>query len=340
MDTRTFENLKRELEAGLDPDQLVELERVLSGLISARMAEAVIARQSHRRRIICPHCGSDDVVKDGKDKRGHQRFWCRKRNGHGCGKTFNVLTNTPLARMRKADLWYRFLMMQRGGLSLLRTSEFLKISSRTAWRWRHCFLSLPASLQSEKLDGIVEVDETFLLDSFKGSRGWKRGNPPANRPPRYRGRDASHAVTFSEQVPILMAVDRAGGRYHAVLEARSTKAIEKALGKRIAMGAIVCTDGLKSYSSIVRKAGAEHVVIPPPNRSWLRKAIGGKPRVPGRFTLGRVNAEHESLKTFLNGRFKGVSTAYLPSYMGWLRQAREGGFDTKDYLERPIAARR
>lgn len=339
MDSLAFENLKRELRSGLDPDQLVDLERALGALVSDCMAEAVIARESDKPTIKCPHCKNFDVVKDGRDRKGRQRFWCRKRNGKGCNRSFNVLTGTPLARMRKAGLWYDFLAKDHVGRSLVKIARDLNISSRTAWRWRHRFLRLPMAMQAESLDGIIEIDETFLLDSFKGSRGWKRGNPPANRPPRYRGRYAAKEWTLSEQIPILMALDRTGGEVDVVLEGRSSKAIDKALENKIARGSVVCTDGLKSYPKVIKKAGAEHVVINPPDKGWLRKVLGGKPRKKGRLTLGRVNAQHERLKTFVNHRFRGVSTAYLPAYMGWLRQIRPGGFKAKDYLERPIAKR-
>ena len=40
----------------------------------------------------CPHCAGMHVVRNGM-ARGLQRYRCR-----GCGKTFNALTYTPLAR--------------------------------------------------------------------------------------------------------------------------------------------------------------------------------------------------------------------------------------------------
>ena len=46
-----------------------------------------------------PHCGTVGIVKHGRDENGQQRFRCRL--PLGCGRTFNALTNTPLARMRK-----------------------------------------------------------------------------------------------------------------------------------------------------------------------------------------------------------------------------------------------
>ena len=40
----------------------------------------------------------------------------------------------------------------------------------TAFRWRHRFLGSPALDKPKTLRGIVEADETFILESFKGRR--------------------------------------------------------------------------------------------------------------------------------------------------------------------------
>jgi len=45
--------------------------------------------------VICPHCGGQRMVRNGQAD-GLQRYKCR-----GCGKTFNALTATPLARLRQ-----------------------------------------------------------------------------------------------------------------------------------------------------------------------------------------------------------------------------------------------
>jgi hypothetical protein len=57
----------------------------------------------------------------------------------------------------------------------------LPINRLTAWRWRHRLLAALESSKPERLGGIVEVDETFFLRSFKGHHGWKRGQAPENR---------------------------------------------------------------------------------------------------------------------------------------------------------------
>src|SRR5208337_2049957 len=44
------------------------------------------------------------------------------------------------------------------------------VAYTTAFRWRHRFLAAPALDKPTRLNGIVEADETFILESFKGRR--------------------------------------------------------------------------------------------------------------------------------------------------------------------------
>jgi len=54
------------------------------------------------------------------------------------------------------------------GKSLAKTAELCGVHPTTAFRWRHRFLGAPAIDKPQSLSGIVEADETFILESFKG----------------------------------------------------------------------------------------------------------------------------------------------------------------------------
>lgn len=64
----------------------------------------------------------------------------------------------------------------------------------------------------------------------------------------------------------------------------------------------------------------------------LAKASGGRPRKAERLGLGRVNAHHQRLKTFVNRQANGVSTRYLPAHLGWKRAIRRPGFSPENLL--------
>lgn len=263
-------------------------------------------------------------MRHGLDGRGRQRFKCRTQ---GCGRSFNALTGTPLARLRKPELWLTYARLMMRGLSLKKIEEAMPIWASMAFRWRHRFLELPTALQAEKVQGIVEIDETYFLRSFKGHRGWKNGQPPAPRPPRYRGSGAVSPGLSAEHVPVLTAVDQAGGIVEERLAQRNKTEIERALEGRIAAGALVRTDGLKHYKTVINKAQAHHQVIRPKKQSWAGKIVGAKPRNRGKANLGRVNQHHERIKDTLNKHFRGVSTHNINRYLGYLRLLTRRDFD-------------
>src|ERR1700738_4506012 len=91
------------------------------------------------------------------------RFGCKS-----CGRTFNALTKTPMAHLRKKEKWLDHARAMIEGKSLAKTAALCGVHPTTAFRWRHRFLRAPASDKPRSLSGIVEADETFILESFKG----------------------------------------------------------------------------------------------------------------------------------------------------------------------------
>jgi transposase-like protein len=56
---------------------------------------------------------------------------------HVCGKTFNALTGTPLARLQRRDAWLRYARFG-DGVSLRKAAKRADRAD-TAFRWRHRF---------------------------------------------------------------------------------------------------------------------------------------------------------------------------------------------------------
>lgn len=339
MDGQQFALLKADIERQLTAEQCIEIEELAKRLLSSKTGEAAAARRAlvdatDRR---CPHCGAAGVVKHGKDDRGRQRFRCRKVGAVGCGKTWNGFTGTPLARMRKPELWLVYVREMTAPKSLNQIrSKGIPIARLTAWRWRRRFLALAVLLQAPKLDGIIEADETYFLRSFKGHRGWKNGTPPANRPPRYRGSGALKPGISAEQVAVLSALDRTGALIESVIKNRSSIEFDRVLGGRLAPSSILCVDGAPAYQSLAFASNVRLKVIPPATMTPLQKAAGGMPRRRGRLTLGRVNSHHAVLKAEINGELRGVSTRFLPEYLAWIRTVRQPGFRPETFIDTAV----
>ena len=147
-----------------------------------RLPEAEPVTAAAERRVEatgCPHCGGRRLQRWGHSH-GLPRYRC-----NGCRRSFNALTGTPLARLRKKDRWAAQTAAMLAGESLAKAAKRCGVAASTAFRWRHRFLQAPALDKPTKLTGIVEADETFILESFKGKRS---GLP---RPARKRGGKAA-----------------------------------------------------------------------------------------------------------------------------------------------------
>jgi transposase-like protein len=245
----------------------------------------------------CPHCGGDDIRPWGKAS-GKPRYRCV-----GCGRTFNPLTGTPLAGLHYPDRWQDQARALISGETIAKAAERCGVDYTTAFRWRHRFLEALNRDKPASLSGIVEADETFILESFKGKR---RGLP---RAARKRGGKASKRGLSSEQIPVMVARDRSGATMDAVLPRLDAASITAALGRIITKPAQLCCDGGTAIKAFARRAKLTFHVLPAPGSP--------QPGAPD-LHINNVNAYHSRLKEWLR-RFHGVATANLPTYLSWRR---------------------
>jgi transposase-like protein len=249
----------------------------------------------------CPHCAAHEVVGWGRSH-GLLRFRCKS-----CGRTFNALTRTPMAHLRKKERWLDHARAMIEGKSLAKTAALCGVHPTTAFRWRHRFLRAPASDKPRSLRGIVEADETFILESFKGR--WS----DLPRKARKRGGTARHTGLYQDNIPVLVARDRKGATFDAVLPQVDGASVEAALAGVVTPGNHLIGDGGKAIAAFARKAGIPFHAVPAPGKPT--------PKAP-HLHINNVNAYHGRLKQWLN-RFNGVATKNLPNYLGW-RRALEG----------------
>ena len=68
------------------------------------------------------------------------------------------------------DRWHDQARALINGETVAKAAGRCKVAYTTAFRWRHRFLSALNLDKPQQLSGIVEADETFILESFKGKR--------------------------------------------------------------------------------------------------------------------------------------------------------------------------
>ena len=76
----------------------------------------------------CPHCAGREVVGWGRSH-GLLRFRCKS-----CGRTFNALTKTPMAHLRKKEKWLDHARAMIEGKSLAKTAQLCGAHPTTAFR--------------------------------------------------------------------------------------------------------------------------------------------------------------------------------------------------------------
>ena len=283
-------------EADLPQPATVMEDATVDVAVSAVVSLAMAA-QAHAERAGCPHCASRKL-----QRWGHASGLPRYRCGD-CRRTFNALTGTPLARLRMKDRWADQAQALITGESVVKAATRCGVAVTTAFRWRHRFLSAPAIDKPSQLTGIVEADETYILESFKGKRAG------LSRPAHKRGGLAKTRGLSAEQIPVLIARDRTGATTDAVLAKRDRASIAAALGGIVTPKNQLCCDGGKAIVSFARKAKIPCCILPKPG--------GPRPAAPN-LHINNVNAYHGRLKEWLRP-FHGVATAYLAHYLGWRR---------------------
>ena len=251
----------------------------------------------------CPHCAGLKIVAWGRS-RGLSRFRCKS-----CRRTFNALTKTPMAHLHKKERWVDHAEAMIEGKSLAKAAQRCGVHPTTAFRWRHRFLSAPAADKPGRLNGIVEADETFILESFKG----RRSDLP--RKARRRGGSARHPGLHQDNIPILVARDRTGATIDAVLPQDDSASIGAALTGVVTADNHLIGDGGRAIAAFARKAKIPFHAVPAPG-----KPLPDAPHLH----LNNVMAYHGRLKQWL-GRFNGVATKNLPNYLGWRRALEAWG---------------
>jgi len=291
--------------AGMTAAEIATIQKVVSKR-EGQVEGAVVVQQRAASITQCPYC-AHEAMKWG-NKNEIPRFKCKNLDQNQdatkvCGKTFNALTGTPLAGLHHLDKHIGNARCMVEGMTLRKTAQTLGINKDTALRWRHQFLQTIMADQPQSLTGVVEADETYFIESFKGQR---QGMP---RKSKKRGTPAKLRGLSKEQIPVLVARDRATGQtLSTVVASRSAADLGNGLLPHLSKDAELITDGAFAYRTLARSHGVALRVVP---KNKKHKTIGT-------LHINNVNAYDQRLKKWMD-RFHGVATKNLPNYLGWHR---------------------
>lgn len=290
----------------LSEDELKEVisiaKDILSKLFSTSNIEENIKETRFSKGQKCPRCYSKNINKNGKTG-GRQRYICKH-----CRRTFDEMTLSPFSHSKiSLNKWIKYCELLILGESIRQCAEDIDVCVKTSFYMRHRILDvLNIMLKQDIVDGIIEVDETYVRESFKGNHT-KGSSFVIPREPRKRGKSKYRGISH-EQVCIETAIDRKGNLLiGSVGTGRiTTKKIVNFFDGRIGSDVIMCTDSHKSYISIVKDLPVSIKQIP-----------RGK-RVNGVYHIQHINSLHSAFKTWIRG-FNGVATKYINNYLSWFK---------------------
>jgi transposase-like protein len=296
MRTVPFDELFTALSAArLSATDLARLREWIAGIAHPDECIALIEQAARGRP--CPRCGYPRAHRCGQAS-GLQRFRCL-----GCGRSYNALTGTPLARLRKKEHWLAYLQCVLESRTVREAARVVGVHRTTSFRWRHRFVPGAMRDRPATLSAIVEADETYRLESQKGSR-------TMTRKPRKRGGVATKRGINKEHDCLLVARDRSGQTldFHTGRGQVTAGQLHACLKPVLPADVLLISDSALSYRHFAKQAEIMHETI----------NVKAGVRARGAIHLQNVNAWHSRFKSWLV-RFRGVASRYLINYSGWQR---------------------
>jgi len=191
----------------------------------------------------CPNCVHNEAW---QTKRGlYQCKKCRRQTSITAGTIFHD-SRKPM-RLWFEAMWH--ITSQKFGANALGLQRVLSLGSyNTAWKWLHKLRRAMVRPGREKLNGTVEVDETYI----GGERPGKRG----------RGADNKTLVIIAvEDKSSIMSKGKGIGRIRLKrIDDASSDSLLGFIKTHVSAGSVIRTDGWLGYEPL-KKNGYEHIVV-------------------------------------------------------------------------------
>lgn len=322
----------------------------------------------------CPYCGSSIIVKNGRTQKGNTRYICTS-----CKKSYTRFTNTLLEKSHYDwDIWVEVLksaILHQSVLELKETLEkdygCLGIDDYTVWLLRMKVIYAVSQLKSDRLlSGVIQIDETFIRESQKGSRHLVSMLNGVERKARYGYHASKLGCMGPEFSTVVTAIDETG---HCICYVTCMGKLTESLFRSYFVDSFsnvtfLCTDANTVYNSYCDDECIAHYIKDSDylktlkdngyifglksnqnNKDILKKLYDNglidKIENYGKLSfsefdiikkkyglsLGRVNELHKDIKKYIESEMTNVSMEYLEYYIGFFTYIRNWRVDNGHY---------
>ena len=253
--------------------------------------------------VRCPRCGSEKISHIKK----RDQFDCDE-----CRYQFSVTAGT-IFHDSHLPIWKWFLAVylmteSKKGISANQLKRSLGISYKTAWYLCHRIRrAMIEAVDNSKLDGIVEVDETYIGGDYDRRR---------NRSPW-------------EKQAVIGLLQRKGKFEAKAIPSASKKILVGIVNKRVSKDATIMTDELKAYKSL--DDTFKHKTVNHGKDEWKR----------GNAHTNGIENAWSLFKRSIVGSYHQISAKHLDAYLDefeWRFNGRENPYLFRDTLMKLLNA--
>lgn len=235
----------------------------------------------------CPFCGSINVCRFANGK----IFKCRE---NGCRSKFSVTVGTVYENTKiPLSKWFLatyILAIHSKGISSLQLATWLGVTQKTAWHLNHRIRKMLTNNAPELLEGIVEVDESYIGGSESNKHAHKR---------TVKGGAGG-------KIMVLGAVERGGNVKLKVIPKTDIANINKTLGEFVAVDSIMVTDEHHAYNKV--HLTYSHKTVNHRDKEYVRKEENILVHT------NNIEGFWNILKKQINGIHHSVSAKHLQRY--------------------------
>lgn len=263
------------------------LKDVMRQYADEQVCRDYLVQQRWNGKPVCPYCGCDKSYRIEKGK----RFKC---GNSQCYKKYSVTVGTVFeASNIPLSTWFPAMYLisaHKKGISSVQLAKDLGVTQKSAWFMLHRIREALKENHTELLDGVVEVDETYMSRKF--------GSEYQAIPP-----NEFVGTLKSKHKGAVIGIHQRGGKTIAkAFDARNAATIKQAVTDHVATNAMLMTDESKLYRKGL--AAYHRSTINHSAKEWTRGIVH----------TNNIEAFFGVMKRGIYGTYHQISFKHLQAY--------------------------